>query len=777
MKKNYLLLLLLLFMFRASGQNCNFSYQTNPGTTVVSFTPNANYSPNLYRFVWSFGDGTADSTVAPTHTYNGAGPYFPCYDIYDLSGNIVCTACDSIYLGTIINCMFTYNNLGSTFTFAAINSLGGFVTWDFGDGGTGVGSTASHTYLFGGPHTVVMSVIDTMNGNILCQFNQGIIAPGSSPNCNFTAVVQGNSVTLVAGNVSPNTLVSWDFGDGFVGTGYQVTHLYTVDGIYNVCMSATDTNGVSCTSCQSVTIITSSGNCFYTYFPDSINLNTLYFSAVPAYPFSTILWDFGDGSAIDTGSFVSHSFNGFGPYTVCMKELDSIGGVLCIDCQTVILHNVPNCSFSSYPGILNPLAINFQANGGTSAITWDFGDGTSDTGVSVNHTYSFPGIYQVCMTVGIGGTTTFCTSCDYVAVGNPINYCSINYFPDPLSQNTFVFTSSQSSSSSMILWDMGDGTTALGQSVSHTYQSAGVYTVCVIERDSIQNILCQNCVTIQVGGNTTICQAGFLSTSFGLDAYFIDMSIASGPYVQYSWDFGDNTISNLQFPQHTYSTPGLYNVCLTVTDSLCSDMFCAPILVDTGAMNPGGGCNAFFAFVQLTAYQVTVVNLSSGLNLSYDWDFGDGSPHDYTPYPSHFYNSTGTYNLCLTITDGAGCTSTYCDTLNVDTLGNIYRMASQGFTINVLSPAMITGVNDVADDNSFSVYPNPFTSEIRISLSNGSKRAGQYRVFSVQGAEVLRGYPETTGGIINTQSLSPGVYLLEITMSDGARSFQRVIKN
>jgi PKD repeat protein len=206
-------------------------------------------------------------------------------------------------------------------------------------------------------------------------------------------------------------------------------------------------------------------------------------------------------------------------------------------------------------------------------------------------------------------------------------------------------------------------------------------------------------------------------------------------------------------------------------------MFCAPLLIDTNAINPGNGCNAFYAFMQLAPYQVTVVNLSSGLNLSFDWDFGDGSPHDTNPYPSHVYTSTGSYNLCLTVADANGCTSTYCDTMSVDSLGNIYRMASPGFIINVLSPAMVTGVKEVAAENAFGVYPNPFTSELRISLLNSSMKAENYRILSVQGAEIMRGKMEGANGTINTQSLSSGVYLLEITMNDGSRSFQRVIKN
>jgi hypothetical protein len=44
--------------------------------------------------------------------------------------------------------------------------------------------------------------------------------------------------------------------------------------------------------------------------------------------------------------------------------------------------------------------------------------------------------------------------------------------------------------------------------------------------------------------------------------------------------------------------------------------------------------------------------------LSYNWDFGDGSPHVQGPYPTHIYNNYGTYNVTLTVTDSYGASDT-----------------------------------------------------------------------------------------------------------------------
>ena len=43
---------------------------------------------------------------------------------------------------------------------------------------------------------------------------------------------------------------------------------------------------------------------------------------------------------------------------------------------------------------------------------------------------------------------------------------------------------------------------------------------------------------------------------------------------------------------------------------------------------------------------------------AWDWDFGDGTTHATTASPSHTYAAPGTYNVKLTVTDGAGLTGT-----------------------------------------------------------------------------------------------------------------------
>ena len=50
----------------------------------------------------------------------------------------------------------------------------------------------------------------------------------------------------------------------------------------------------------------------------------------------------------------------------------------------------------------------------------------------------------------------------------------------------------------------------------------------------------------------------------------------------------------------------------------------------------------------------TFTNTSNGSNLTFEWDFGDGSPIVTAPNPTHTYAMTGTFAVIITATNSAG---------------------------------------------------------------------------------------------------------------------------
>lgn len=123
------------------------------------------------------------------------------------------------------------------------------------------------------------------------------------------------------------------------------------------------------------------------------------------------------------------------------------------------------------------------------------------------------------------------------------------------------------------------------------------------------------------------------------------------------WDFGDSSpLLNAIDTNHTYTTPGTYNV------SLSDSMYAwTSVCYDDTVVQLTSTADASFN-VALNALELSFTPIDSN-TVDYFWDFGDGDTSSLA-YPTHVYASPGTYNVCLTATNA--CTSDLvCDLVTV----------------------------------------------------------------------------------------------------------------
>lgn len=112
---------------------------------------------------------------------------------------------------------------------------------------------------------------------------------------------------------------------------------------------------------------------------------------------------------------------------------------------------------------------------------WDFGDGTTGTGLLATKRFSEAGTYTLTFTASNGEETTSSQTCtvEVVEPPQPAVISSISADPNParVGQQVSFTSSAMGDSPISYSWDFGDGSTGDGANPTHTYEEAGTYTV------------------------------------------------------------------------------------------------------------------------------------------------------------------------------------------------------------------------------------------------------------------------------------------------------------
>lgn len=444
--------------------------------------------------------------------------------------------------------------------------------------------------------------------------------------------------------------------------------------------------------------------------------------------------------------------------------------------------NMQNCSSSNCGVQISPVmgTTMLQANAtGVSPFTYSWDNGVTYSSVN---TFTPPssGVYCV-MVIDFTG----CQSTDCYTVGSTNNFCSVTATATPDSMNTgwvnFTSTPSGSNGPYTFSWVFSNGTTSNLQNPSINFNNnTGVNWGFVTVTDG-NGCVSYYSVSVVLPNNNLNCNAYFsmaanYNTGTPGEIFFQDQSFAFNGVQSYAWDFGDNSTSTQANPNHTYATAGYYNVCLTITGSTgCTATWCTNVYVDPAWWTSGpfqGNCTAGFLIIPgpANAGMVNIINTSQGNGLSYLWDFGNGvTATGQTPFLA--YTNSGTYQICLTITDSMGsCTDTFCDSLTIDSLGNVTRSPLSGNVGVVVyataQPNDLLSVQNFSNETGLNILPNPSNGLFTLELKGMKNEMVNIEIIDINARVVDQRQLNNSSALratLNLNHLPAGAYFLKAT--------------
>ena len=219
-------------------------------------------------------------------------------------------------------------------------------------------------------------------------------------------------------------------------------------------------------------------------------------------------------------------------------------------------------------------------DGDTLAFEWEFGDGNTATGMMPVHTYAAAGNYEVRLVVDDGQARSDPSVTSAAISAPPVNIAPVAdpggpYAGEPGQTITFDGTASADPNGSSLTysWDFGDGSTGSGVSPTHAYAAAGNYTVFLTVSDgqlASDPVATTAEIAVPPANRAPTANPGGPYIGSTGEAIRFDGSASRDPdgdALTFAWDFGDGSTGTGAAPTHSYTSAGVYEARLVVSDA------------------------------------------------------------------------------------------------------------------------------------------------------------------------------------------------------------------
>ncbi|MBT8351024.1 MAG: PKD domain-containing protein, partial [Deltaproteobacteria bacterium] len=591
---------------------------------VILFDGSSSVDPEggLMKYHWDFGDGTTTEGVNPTKIYDKGGVYLVTLTVTDDSGlkegntgrnQIVVTVVESPVADAGVN-QVACAGIPIRFDGTKSKDVDGLVNrffWDFGDGNVGGGPTPTHVYTRAGTYKVTLTITgDRMADCNNTDDDEMVMVIQEAPVASFTCpalaqmgkptVFDAHQSTVQNGNILQ---WNWDFGDGTFGKGEKVEHIYTKHGYYVVKLTVSADSKADCniTSKQKpininappVAKATSEG--FEKQGKNEIvvgvNQMVTFNGAESHDPDGVIAsydWDFGDGSK-GSGVLARHQYKKGGRYEVVLHINDNttLANNSSMDTLIILVNETPLPVIKTKKTLCAGEEVFLNANGSYDpdgeivGYTWHFGDmSPTKEGKQARHTYRLPGNYTVTLEVDDGSSVSNSlaqTSAIIAVNGPPIANAGLDRIVSP--GEDVLFDGSETKDRDGYIksyeWDFGDGNTAMGAKIKHSYKKPGKYKVRLVAIDNSETncSISEDVKNIRVNAPpVAVIKDGLEKKSYGV--YDVIVFDATGSYdsdedpLTFLWKFGDGHSAQGPKVTHHFKKPGKYTVKLIVDDGM-----------------------------------------------------------------------------------------------------------------------------------------------------------------------------------------------------------------
>lgn len=664
-----------------------------PGT--VTFT---NLSVGAVSYLWSFGDGSTDTTLNPSYTYYNAGAYTVTLVASDgLGGSdsiqqeiiIYDQSYSSLYTNKTVVCPgepVNFSTYGSSYTEMTLNT---------GDGNTITSPAANEYYSYSTPGTYTASLEVSTDG--YCPSSSVVtITVDASLTVNLPGYYYVSDSVLcptsdlnysLYNSDSTHASYMWNFGDGNNSTLSSGTHSYASAGNYILTLTASNFCGNSDTAVvtvkvdNTITPVLDSMHygASYPYVKEiSICPNTSvalgfdygYYPADVKY-----MWYSGTGDSSDA-AYTSFHYPSLGTYYATLVIKNGCDNYDTGKVKVNVVNTIPvylnPADVTVYPSTSCPntqIDFSLYNTGLYSSHIWNFGNGVTDSAAYTSYSYADTGSYNVEIRVfnscgnydslivpvsvtntqpatlyaydyGVSSSGGLITT-DSVCPGEPVDFVFADYYS--------YYSGYEP------LWIFGDGDSTYVSNPTHVYNVAGIYTAKLLVKNGCGNYD-SGFVTIKI--DTTLLPTAsiyYYGTVPICPSDGIQLSGSGG--LTYAWNFDDGSpIDSSQNPFHVFPTTGSYDVTLTV-DNYCGNTDTA---VFTIVADSTGGPSLFLFASEDEVCPGDSVYFEPSVTTynSYLWNFGDGTTSNEVS-PAHVYTGTfGYYTVYCVVTNSCGVSDT-----------------------------------------------------------------------------------------------------------------------